>query len=190
MAQPGKGGVVKRLEPLQVQRRQTILRDGTVRDERVVFCPSEERWVWLSRCRACDECAHLSGDVAPVLVCSVSLPTASRAVAAASVRGLLAPTVWCIEACAPAHLVQRMPSSQTAAVVVDDDGHAIGLLASDVAGRAPAEASAQSVMNPVVIALLDGAPATRAHELLAQDGVRILPVVSGGRVVGCVNADG
>ncbi len=174
------------LEPLRVQTRQTIREDGTVREERLALCPATEQWVSLNRCRVCADCAHVSGDTAPILVCTVTpRRTAGRE---RTIRALLAPAVWCIDAGAPASLVSAMPATQADAMVVDDDGHVIGLLPRSRA-VAPGPGTARAQMDPVVVGLLDGAPIERARDLFRTHGIRTLPVLSGGRVIGCVNPE-
>ena len=174
------------LEPLRVQFRETIQADGTVHEERLAFCPKVAGWVSLARCKACDACAHLSGDSEPILICSVAPVEAG---APGSIRGLLARSVWCIEETAPARLACLMPTSQADAIVIDGDGHAIGLLSRQVARRAAGEILARSVMEPAVVALFDGAPLQCARDLLSKRGVRTLPLLSAGRVIGCIEAD-
>jgi hypothetical protein len=175
------------LEPIRVQFRETIRADGTVHEERLAFCHKVARWVPLARCKACDACAHLSGDSEPILICSVA-PEASGG-PAGSIRALLARSVWCIEENAPARLACLMPMTQADAIVIDVDGHAIGLLARQVARRAEGNVLARSVMEPAVVALFDGAPLECAHDLLSKRGVRTLPLLSAGRVIGCIDAD-
>lgn len=175
------------LEQRRVQFRQTIRADGSVHEEKLVFCDELDRWVSLGRCKVCDACAHLSGDAEPVLICRIG-PTPSSAVPD-SVRALLARAVWCIEASAPARLACVMPTTQADAIVVDGDGHAIGTLSRQSARRVHGDALARTVMEPAVVALFDGASVQRAQELLSNRSVRTLPVLSAGRVIGCVETD-
>jgi CBS-domain-containing membrane protein len=81
-----------------------------------------------------------------------------------------------------------MPMSQADAIVVDADRHAVGILSRQRARRAQGDITARMLMEPAVVALFDGAPLERARELLATRGVRTLPVLSAGRVVGCVGS--
>jgi hypothetical protein len=183
----GEGLHVIPLESRRVQFRETIRADGTVREERLVFCDRTERWELLARCRTCDACAHLSGDAEPILICSVAPTESSRR--RDSVRSQLARRVWCIEADAAGRLACIMPTSQADAIVVDRDGHAIGLLPRLTARRAERDALARSMMQPGVVALFDEAPLERAQELRWKRGVRTLPLLSAGRVVGCIECD-
>jgi CBS-domain-containing membrane protein len=178
---------VKKLLPLPVYLRVTIGADGNVRKERLAQCPASNCWVSLHRCKACADCAHVSGDSKPILICSVAPSRRSRK-SDGTVQARLAPAVWCIDAGAPATLVDRMPATQAEAVVVDRDGHAIGLLGREGAA-APLDARASDVMDPMVISLLDGAPIDQASELLRDGRVRTIAVMAGGKVVGCVNAE-
>jgi Mg/Co/Ni transporter MgtE len=82
-----------------------------------------------------------------------------------------------------------MPVSQADAIVIDDDGHAIGMLARERARRAVGDTFARELMNPAVVALFDGAPLETAVDLLSKKGVRTLPLLSAGRVIGCIDAD-
>ena len=175
---------MKPLEPLRVQSRHTIRVDGTTRLEHIVCCPRTHGWVSLARCRACDASAHVSEGKVPVVVCELapSLTSSDRG----SVRRHLAPAVWCIESDAPARLALAVPSAQAEAVVVDANGHAIGLLGRERAKAAEEGELASVLMQPGVVMLLGDAPVECAHALLSQRGVRTLPVVAGGRVVGCV----
>jgi len=171
--------------PLRVQFRETIRGDGTVHEDRLAFCCGTEGWVSLTRCRTCDSCEELSGDARPFLLCKASVaPPPSPP----SVRAMLARAVWCIDEGAPAHLVRLVPATQADAIVVDRRGHAIGTLSRESVRRAPPNAAVRAVMEPSVVALFDGAPAARARELLLERGVRTLPVLSAGRVVGCIDA--
>jgi CBS-domain-containing membrane protein len=79
-----------------------------------------------------------------------------------------------------------MPEAQADAVVVDSDGHAVGLLARERTASATLVDLAGALMQPAVVALLEDAPLACAHELLLRRGVRTLPIVSGGQVVGRV----
>jgi hypothetical protein len=157
------------LEPLRVQFRETIRADGTVQQERLAFCPKVAGWVSLARCKACDACAHLSGDSEPILICSVAAVDAG---APESIRALLARSVWCIEENAPARLACLMPMSQADAIVIDGDGHAIGLLARQTARRAAGDVVARSVMEPAVVALFDGAPVGRPRDRVRRRRLR------------------
>jgi len=174
-------------EAVRVQFRETICADGTVQQERLAFCHSLARWVPLARCKACGACAHLSGESEPVLICSKA--PARSATRSGSLRARLARSVWCIQEKAPARLACLMPVSQADAIVIDDDGHAIGMLARERARRAVGDTFARELMNPAVVALFDGAPLETAVDLLSKKGVRTLPLLSAGRVIGCIDAD-
>jgi CBS-domain-containing membrane protein len=175
------------LTPLRIQYRETLRADGSVRKERLAFCNKTASWVPLGRCNVCSACAHLSGDAEPVLICSAAPPTSVAQ--EDSVRSCLAPSVWCIVEDAPARLVSNMPVTQADAIVVDGDGHAIGLLSRQAARRAHGDAIARSAMEPAIVALFDDAPIAWADELLSRRGVRTLPILSAGRVIGCIEAD-
>jgi CBS-domain-containing membrane protein len=82
-----------------------------------------------------------------------------------------------------------MPMTQADAIVVDGDGHAIGLLARQIARRAEGDVVARTVMEPAVVAMFDGTPLECARDLLSRRGVRTLPLLSAGRVIGCIDAD-
>jgi CBS-domain-containing membrane protein len=172
------------LEPLRVQFRETIRVDGSVHQERFAFCHNVSSWVSLAHCKACVACAHLSGEAEPVLVCRAA--PAGSSTPPDSIRSQLARAVWCIEDGAPARLACIMPTTQADAIVVDADGHAVGILSRQRARRAPGDALARTVMEPGVVALFDGAGIEQARELLTTRGVKTLPVLSAGRVVGRV----
>lgn len=176
-----------RLEPLRVQCRYTIRRDGRVSEERLALCPARGQWTSLGSCKACNDCAHVSIGREPLVLCSVS--TRSSANGAGTVRAALSSAVWCLEASAPARLVSAMASTQADAMVVDDDGHVIGLLPRDRGLAAGEHVTAGAEIDPMVVALLDSAPLERARELFATHGIRTLPVLSAGRVIGCVSVD-
>jgi len=176
---------MRALEPLRVQFRETIRADGSVYEERLAFCSTASRWVSLLRCNACEACAHLSGDQNPVLVCAVAPHRPSNL--APSVREWMAQHVWCIEGRAPARLISLMPDDQRDAIVVDGDGHAIGLLSREQAVSVDEALPAQEAMDPAIVALFDNAPLESAHDLLSAKGVRTLPILSAGRVIGCVD---
>ncbi len=174
-----------RTEALRVQFRETIRADGSVRKERLAFCAEQRRWVGVARCGACADCAHLSGDSDPILLCrSAPVPDAEEL---ASVRAALARSVWCIEANAPANRIDLMPGEQAEAIVVDEDGHAIGLLSREAASGGDATSDARALMQPVVVSVLQGAPLDRAREILSMSDVKTVPVVQAGRVVGRVD---
>jgi len=177
---------MNRLKPLCVQFRETIRSDGSVHEERLAFCHEVSSWVSLAHCKACGACAHLSGEAEPVLVCRVA--PAGSSTPPDSIRSHLARSVWCIEESAPARFACIMPMSQADAIVVDADRHAVGILSRQRARRAQGDTTARMLMEPAVVALFDGAPLERARELLATRGVRTLPVLSAGRVVGCVGS--
>jgi len=172
------------LDSRRVQTRHTLRADGTDRVDRFAFCPESREWTTLARCRTCVSCAHVSGEAQPVLVCyAVASPTQEDA---ESVRGELAASVWCIEGRAPARLALSIPDTEPDAVVVDADGHAVGLLSREKAGEVDPAVLARDAMEPAVVALLDCASTESARSLVLRKGVRTLPVLSGGRVIGRV----
>jgi predicted transcriptional regulator len=83
-------------------------------------------------------------------------------------------------------MVRLMKEPQQEAVVVDGDGHPIGLLAKAVGEGARPEVTAHACMEPAVVTVLHGATVERAREVQATSGVRTIPVVLAGRVVGRV----
>jgi CBS domain-containing protein len=180
--------------------REILSGDGGVRRRLMVHCEPRHEAVYVATCTLCARCVGirpptdgLSGAVVcrssdedePVVVGDQGMRT--------PVRAVMERDVACVTADVPvdalvALLVQRGAS---AAAVVDEDGHPIGIVSwSDClrirAGTAGASAgrTAADVMSPLVFLVMETTELSRAIGMMSDGGFHQVPVVMGDGSVG------
>lgn len=180
--------------------REILSGDGGVKRRLMVHCEPQREAVYVSTCTVCARCVGIrppaeerpgavicrsSGDDGPVAVGDLGMRT--------PVRAVMERDVACVTADVPvdalvALLVQRGAS---AAAVVDEDGHPVGIVSwSDClrirAGAADAVAgrTAADVMTPLVFSVTETTELARAIGMMSDGGFHQVPVVMGDGSVG------
>jgi CBS domain-containing protein len=173
---------------LLVQQRRTLLADGTICDEALVRCQRRDDWIAPAECEVCEQCAHVSRSARmvsghPTVICRhVGAPAKADDVASR-----LEPSVLCIEGGVTAAAAREVIADEWApAVVVDRDGHPLGMISAEEIGLAAPEARVIDLARKGVTSLLEGGSVSDAENLGRKLGQPAVPVVRRGRVLGVI----
>src|SRR4051794_30801330 len=116
------------MQELAIHHLHVLDTRGAERIARNVHCPARDQWVTLATCEACARCAHLSAsrsDGAWLLLCTDATSGAEEGLEEAMVSSVL-----CARTSVPAALLARALDTHRAraAIIADEDGHAVGVL--------------------------------------------------------------
>ncbi|MDO9017062.1 MAG: CBS domain-containing protein [Deltaproteobacteria bacterium] len=178
--------------------REILSGDGGVRRRLMVHCEPQHEAVYVATCTVCPRCLGIRapGEETPgAVICRSSdddEPTVTDDLGMRTpVRAVMERDVACVTAdvsvdALVALLIRRGAS---AAAVVDEDGHPVGIVSwSDClrvrAGAADAGRNAADVMTPMVFSVTETTELSRAIDLMADGGFHQVPVVMGDGSVG------
>jgi CBS domain-containing protein len=180
--------------------REILSGDGGVKRRLVVHCEPQREAIYVATCTVCARCVGIrppTEGLPGAVICRSSDADGPASVEdqgmRTPVRAVMERDVACVTADVPvdalvALLVQRGAS---AAAVVDEDGHPIGIVSWSDCLRIPAGSpgagagrTAADVMTPLVFSVMETTELSRAIGMMSDGGFHQVPVVMGDGTVG------
>lgn len=180
--------------------REIVSGDGGVRRRLMVHCEPQHEAIYVAACTVCARCVGIRppADGRPgAVICRSSDDDERPAVGdqgmRTPVRAVMERDVVCVMADVPVEALVALLDQRgaSAAAVVDEDGHPVGIVswsdclriragaAGPVAGRTAAD-----VMTPLVFLVTETTELSRAIGMMSDGGFHQVPVVMGDGSVG------